>query len=97
MSANVSPNASPVDVACSLPANATYDYQLFAKSGRDNDGLNWKSCDTKPPYLCPGVDASWAWGGEIREQGGRFAVQAQLVPFYAANFRGRLVVSYQVR
>lgn len=88
---------SPVDLACSIPSNALYSIELFAKDGDENSGgWNWKNCQTSGAYRCPDAAAGWSGLGEIPEGGtGMKSVQARLVPDGGVK-RGRLKVSYQV-
>jgi hypothetical protein len=100
--------ATAIDVACSIPSDAKYDFKLYAKNGVDaSGGFNWVTCSTASPYLCPGVSGSWANGGELPEESGRMAIQFRIVPFSKKKaetmkiklvpVRARLVVTYQSR
>jgi hypothetical protein len=97
-----------IDVACSIPADAKYNYKLFAKNYADGDGgFKWVACSTASRFLCPGISGSWASGGVLTEEAGRMAIQFRIVPFTkkqrekekpgsrAIAVRARLVVSYQ--
>jgi hypothetical protein len=87
--------AAPVDVACAMPSDAIYRFELYAKDkDQDSGGWNWKRCETAGLFQCNGVSAGWAAFGEYSEEPGMISIQMRFVPAEGTK-RGRLKVEYQ--
>ena|SRR5258708_4378556 len=86
--------ATPIDVACTIPGNAKFNIQLFAKNGDESSAFDWKTCNVGGDFKCQGVAVGWANRTDVNVDSGMKAVQIRVVPATSGIFRGRLRVNY---